>query len=32
VPEDQLVNEADYQFTQEESEIIEDHLRSLGYL
>jgi predicted AlkP superfamily phosphohydrolase/phosphomutase len=29
---DQAVNEADYQFTQEESKIIEDHLRSLGYL
>ena len=30
--EGQPVNEADYQFTQEESEIIEEHLRSMGYL
>jgi predicted AlkP superfamily phosphohydrolase/phosphomutase len=30
--DDQPVNGADYQFTEEESKIIEDHLRSLGYL
>lgn len=30
--EGQPVNEADYQFTKEESELIEEHLRSLGYL